>query len=127
MGRVGLLFAMPQPDPDRASSSRKEQWNFSNDYQSILQLKGVGSYTAAAIASFAYNLPHAVLDGNVYRVLSRIFGIETPVDSTKGKKLFAAIAQSMLPETRAGEYNQALMDFGALICKPSPDCDRCFF
>lgn len=100
---------------------------FPRTYEEILALKGVGPYTAAAIASFAYNLPHAVLDGNVYRVLARIFAIDTPVDSTEGKKRFAALAQSLLPEGRAGEYNQAIMDFGALICKPQPLCDRCFF
>jgi A/G-specific adenine glycosylase len=100
---------------------------FPVEYEDIIRLKGVGDYTAAAIASFAYNLPHAVLDGNVFRVLSRIFGIETPVDSSKGKKIFAQLANSLLPTGMAGEYNQALMDFGAIICKPSPDCDRCFF
>jgi A/G-specific adenine glycosylase len=101
--------------------------NFPSNYEDILQLKGVGNYTAAAIASFAYNLPHAVLDGNVFRVLSRIFGIEIAVDSTRGKKVFANLAQFLLPKQKAGEYNQALMDFGATICKPSPDCHKCFF
>ena len=100
---------------------------FPADYEAILQLKGVGSYTAAAIASFAYNLPYAVLDGNVYRVLSRIFYIDQPIDTTEGKKYFSALAQSILPEKEAGEYNQAIMDFGAVICKPSPECARCFF
>ena len=100
---------------------------FPSDYESILQLKGIGSYTAAAIASFAYNLPYAVLDGNVFRVLSRIFDIETPIDTTEGKKKFSAIAQNILPKSKAGEYNQAIMDFGATICKPVPDCDTCFF
>lgn len=100
---------------------------FPRDFESILQLKGVGNYTASAIASFAYNLPHAVLDGNVFRVLSRIFDIETPIDSTEGKKYFSEIAQKMLPKKRAGEYNQAIMDFGAVICKPYPECETCFF
>ncbi|HEU4472266.1 MAG TPA: A/G-specific adenine glycosylase [Flavisolibacter sp.] len=100
---------------------------FPDTYESILSLKGVGSYTAAAISSFAYNLPHAVLDGNVYRVLSRIFDIDVPIDSAAGKKQFSALAQSVLPEGRAGEYNQAIMDFGAVVCKPSPNCSSCFF
>ncbi|MDQ3842916.1 MAG: A/G-specific adenine glycosylase [Bacteroidota bacterium] len=100
---------------------------FPADYASIVQLKGVGPYTAAAIASFAYNLPYAVLDGNVFRVLARIFGNETPVDSTGGKKLFSHLAQQLLPPQQAGTYNQAIMDFGATVCKPQPDCAVCFF
>mgnify|MGYP003575161681 CR=1 FL=1 len=100
---------------------------FPKDFQSILALKGVGPYTAAAIASFAYNLPHAVVDGNVYRVLSRLFDIELPIDSTAGKTYFAELAQLILPAGTAGTYNQALMDFGATICKPQPECARCFF
>lgn len=100
---------------------------FPSDFNSILQLKGVGNYTASAIASFAFNLPHAVLDGNVFRVLSRVFDIETPIDSAKGKQAFSALAQNLLPPGRAGEYNQAIMDFGATVCKPSPDCNACFF
>jgi len=100
---------------------------FPKDFQSILALKGIGPYTAAAIASFAYNLPHAVLDGNVFRVLARIFDIELAIDSTAGKKYFAHLAQQLLPEGQAGAYNQALMDFGAAICKPQPLCAQCFF
>lgn len=100
---------------------------FPASYEGILQLKGVGGYTAAAIASFAYNLPYAVLDGNVFRVLSRIFAIDTPVDDTAGKKLFAALAQEMLPKGEPAAYNQAIMDFGAVICKPVPVCSQCFF
>ena len=107
--------------------SRERKGVFPTDYASILQLKGVGSYTAAAIASFAYNLPHAVLDGNVFRVLSRIFDEETPVDSTSGKKRFSGMAQDLLPDGRAAEYNQAIMDFGAQVCKPVPECKACFF
>jgi len=99
---------------------------FPADYQSILQLKGVGHYTASAIASFAYNLPHAVLDGNVFRVLSRVFDIEKPIDSTDGKKFFSELANNILPKQKAGEYNQAIMDFGAIICKPYPDCRACY-
>ncbi|HEU4903928.1 MAG TPA: A/G-specific adenine glycosylase, partial [Flavisolibacter sp.] len=100
---------------------------FPKTYNDILALKGIGSYTAAAIGSFAYNLPCAVLDGNVFRVLSRIFDKEVPIDSTRGKKAFSELAQRILPDADAGEYNQAIMDFGATICKPSPVCDACFF
>lgn len=100
---------------------------FPKDFETILRLKGVGNYTASAIASFAYNLPHAVLDGNVFRVLSRIFDIEKPIDSTEGKKYFSELAQTILPKKKAGEYNQAIMDFGAIICKPAPECKICFF
>ncbi|HEV7333996.1 MAG TPA: A/G-specific adenine glycosylase [Flavisolibacter sp.] len=107
--------------------SEELKGRFPQTYEDILALKGVGAYTAAAIASFAYNQPYAVLDGNVFRVLSRIFDKEVPVDSTAGKKEYAALAQAVLPEQNAGEYNQAIMDFGATICKPSPLCDDCFF
>ena len=100
---------------------------FPSDFDSILALKGVGPYTAAAIASFAFNLPHAVLDGNVFRVLSRIFDNEIPVDSTAGKQWFGKRAQEMLPAETPGVYNQAIMDFGATICKPVPECRNCFF
>lgn len=99
---------------------------FPSDYESILELKGVGTYTAAAIASFAFGLPHAVVDGNVYRVLSRFFGIETPIDSTLGKKLFASLATDLLDATQPGNYNQAIMDFGATHCLPAqPKCQSC--
>lgn len=100
---------------------------FPTTFEDILKLKGVGNYTASAIASFAYNLPYAVLDGNVFRVLSRIYAIQTPIDSTEGKLQFSELAQSILPKKRAGEYNQAIMDFGAVVCKPVPECKTCFF
>ena len=100
---------------------------FPKSYNEILSLKGVGTYTAAAISSFAYNHPHAVLDGNVFRVLARIFDITIPIDSTKGRVFFSSLAQALLPVKRAGEYNQAIMDFGATICKPLPECSVCFF
>ena len=99
---------------------------FPDTYETILQLKGVGPYTAAAIASFAFNLPHAVVDGNVYRVLSRYFGVETPVDETTGKQFFAALAADCLDDKRPAAYNQAIMDSGATICVPAtPLCQRC--
>ncbi|WP_437920541.1 A/G-specific adenine glycosylase [Sphingobacterium sp. LRF_L2] len=101
---------------------------FPSRYDQALQLPGVGEYTAAAIASFSSNEPKAVLDGNVFRVLSRFFGIAEPINSTKGKKLFAEIAAEMLDKEHAGTYNQAIMDFGALHCKPkAPLCDTCIF
>jgi A/G-specific adenine glycosylase len=99
---------------------------FPADYQQIRNLKGVGDYTAAAIASFAFDLPYAVVDGNVYRVLSRIYGEATPIDSGPGKKLFAGLAESLLDKKRPGLHNQAIMEFGALWCRPSnPECPSC--
>lgn len=99
---------------------------FPTTYEGILALKGIGTYTAAAIASFAYNLPYAVLDGNVFRVLARFLGIEAAVDTTEGKKLFANLAQQLLDVEQAGAYNQALMDFGAIQCTPQlPQCSTC--
>ena len=109
-----------------------EMGGFPKSIEGIKQLKGVGDYTAAAIGSIAFNLPAAVVDGNVYRVLSRYFGIDTPINTTEGKKLFAAMAQEqLLPALNreglgAGLYNQAIMDFGAIQCTPqSPKCDSC--
>lgn len=120
--------------------------HFPDTLEGIKQLKGVGDYTAAAIGSFAFDIPAAVVDGNVYRVLARYFGIDTPINSTQGKKEFAALAQSLLPSSRASDslssfspasdfqsslslvaaYNQAMMDFGAIQCTPqSPKCLLC--
>lgn len=99
---------------------------FPSDYESILALKGVGPYTAAAISSFAFDLAHAVVDGNVYRVLARVFGIKNAIDSTQGKKLFNALAQELLDKKKPADYNQAIMDFGATHCTPkSPTCVKC--
>jgi A/G-specific adenine glycosylase len=99
---------------------------FPKEYEQIAGLKGVGSYTAAAIASFGYGLPYAVLDGNVYRVLSRYFGIDTPIDGTAGKKEFGQLAQELLDTTDSAGYNQAIMDIGATVCKPAaPLCGDC--
>lgn len=88
-------------------------------------LKGIGDYTAAAISSHCFNEQVAVVDGNVYRVLSRYYGINTPINESSGKKLFARLAQLLLPPGQAATYNQAIMDFGALQCKPAPDCHTC--
>ena len=99
---------------------------FPDTLEGIKALKGVGDYTAAAIGSFAFDIPAAVVDGNVYRVLSRYFGIDTPINSTQGKKEFAALAQSLLPASDAASYNQGMMDFGAIQCTPqSPKCLVC--
>ena len=101
---------------------------FPSTYEGVLALKGVGEYTAAAICSFAYRMPYAVVDGNVYRVLSRLFGIHTPTDSTEGKKQIAALAQDLLDKKYPDDHNQAIMDFGATQCVPqSPDCKVCPF
>lgn len=101
---------------------------FPKEYEQILNLKGVGPYTAAAIASFAYNLPHAVVDGNVYRVLARYFGIGTAIDSKAGIAQFKTLAHNLLDKTNPAAYNQAIMDFGAIICKPKlPLCASCVF
>ncbi len=99
---------------------------FPNSYESIKTLKGVGDYTAAAISSFAFNLPHAVVDGNVYRVLSRLFNISTPINSTGGKKEFQLLADELLNHKQPGLHNSAMMEFGALWCKPqNPKCEEC--
>ena len=106
--------------------SNELKGEFPSDYEGILKLKGVGPYTAAAIASFAFDLPHAVVDGNVYRVLSRVFGIKTAIDSTEGKKEFSKLAQELIEKNQPANYNQAIMDFGATHCKPAnPNCGKC--
>jgi len=99
---------------------------FPSDYDSIRLLKGVGDYTAAAIASFAFDLKYPVVDGNVFRFLSRYFGIETPIDTSAGKKQFTEIAGELLKDAPPAIFNQAIMEFGARQCKPSnPDCGNC--
>ena len=99
---------------------------FPEDYNSILSLKGIGEYTAAAIASISFNLEYPAVDGNVYRVLSRYFGISDPIDTGKGKKAFNDLAKELIKETNPGMHNQALMEFGALQCTPkNPDCAGC--
>jgi A/G-specific adenine glycosylase len=99
---------------------------FPNNYKDLIKLKGIGDYTASAIASIAFNEVAAVVDGNVYRVLSRYFGISTAINSTEGIKEFKALASSLIDHLQPGTYNQALMEFGAVQCKPkSPDCAVC--
>ncbi len=100
--------------------------NFPETYSDLLKLKGVGDYTASAIASICFNEATAVVDGNVYRVLSRFFDIESPINSTAGIKQFKTLAQEFLPQDNIGDYNQAIMEFGAVQCKPSsPNCEIC--
>ncbi len=104
----------------------KHQGAFPATYKELIDLPGIGAYTAAAICSFAYHLPFAVVDGNVYRVLSRLFGLDTPIDSNAGIKMFQEIAQEILDQGNPGLHNQAIMEFGALQCVPvSPDCEHC--
>lgn len=101
---------------------------FPDTHEEILKLKGVGPYSAAAIASFAFDMPYAVVDGNVFRVLARYFGIREAVDSTKGKRTFTELAQKLLDKNHPADYNQAIMNFGALVCKPAhPECNTCIF
>lgn len=101
---------------------------FPTEYKEVLKLKGVGDYTAAAIVSFAYNKPYATVDGNVFRVLSRIFGVEEYIDTGAGKKIFTALANELIDQELPSVYNQAIMDFGSLQCVPkSPNCEGCPF
>jgi A/G-specific adenine glycosylase len=101
---------------------------FPSNYDAILSLKGIGEYTAAAIASFSFNLPYPVVDGNVFRFLSRLFAVNTPIDVSEGKKQFTKLAGEIMDKSRAGLFNQAIMEFGALQCVPaSPDCKACPF
>jgi len=101
---------------------------FPATYNGLLELKGVGDYTASAVGSICFDLPNAVVDGNVYRVLSRIFGISTPINTTQGVKDFKALAQQLLDTSQPGTYNQALMEFGARFCVPqNPNCEQCLF
>jgi A/G-specific adenine glycosylase len=108
--------------------SKELKGKFPDSYETIKALNGIGPYTAAAISSFAFNLPYAVVDGNVFRVLARVFGIGKPIDSTIGKKFFTALAEELLDKKQSGLYNQAIMDFGAVVCKPAaPLCSNCAF
>lgn len=101
---------------------------FPASYAELIKLKGVGDYTASAIASICSGQACAVVDGNVYRLLSRVFGIDTPINSTAGKKVFKELAQTLIDEDRPGDFNQAMMEFGARHCVPSnPDCSSCIF
>lgn len=99
---------------------------FPRTYAEILRLPGVGPYTAAAIASLCFGEDRAVVDGNVYRVLGRLYAIDTPIDTTQGQRLFRTLAADILPPGRAADWNQAMMDLGAMVCTPrSPQCGEC--
>lgn len=99
---------------------------FPETYDEIIKLKGIGNYTASAILSFAFQLPYAVIDANVLRILSRYFGIHEPIDSNEGRKQFDILAQKLIDKKDPGKYNQAIMDFGALVCTPvAPRCEDC--
>jgi A/G-specific adenine glycosylase len=104
------------------------QGQFPSTYRDIIRLKGIGPYTAAAITSIAFDLPHAVVDGNVYRFLARLFAIDTPIDTTAGKTQFAQLAHQLLDTQQPGIHNQAMMEFGAMACSPAnPQCTTCPF
>lgn len=99
---------------------------FPKNYEELIKLKGVGEYTAAAISSFSINEAKAVVDGNVFRLLSRYFNVDIPINTGKGKKVFTDLANEVMDKSQAGIYNQAVMEFGSLQCKPrNPDCERC--
>lgn len=121
----GLGYYSRARNMHRAAKAVAEMGSFPADYAALRELPGVGDYTAAAIASFAYDEPCAVLDGNVYRVLSRYLGVDTPIDSTVGKRMFRALADEMLDASHSALYNQAIMDFGAMVCTPHPLCESC--
>lgn len=112
-----------------AAAHQVVEWHngiFPANYDELLKLKGVGEYTASAIASIAYGLPHAVCDGNVFRVLSRLYANDTPINSTEGKKIFFHLAQTLLNHQFPSQHNQAMMELGALVCKPAnPLCGQC--
>ncbi|MBS1734991.1 MAG: A/G-specific adenine glycosylase [Bacteroidetes bacterium] len=106
--------------------SNERHGEFPKTFDEVIALKGVGNYTASAIMSFAYNKPYAVLDGNVFRVLSRFFGVDIQIDSTEGKKYFSTLADKLIEKKKPALYNQAIMDFGAVVCKPAlPMCGTC--
>lgn len=122
----GLGYYSRARNLHEAAKQIVEMGGFPKTVEGIKRLKGVGDYTAAAIGSIAFNLPAAVVDGNVYRVLARHYGIETPINTTEGKKEFTALANSLLPANEASVFNQAMMDFGAVQCTPvNPQCTVC--
>ncbi|MDR0263057.1 MAG: A/G-specific adenine glycosylase [Sphingobacterium sp.] len=126
----GLGYYSRGRNMHKAAKIVRDQYNgvFPVDYKTLITLPGVGEYTAAAISSFSNNEAQAVLDGNVFRVLSRYYGIETPINSTEGKKIFTALAKENLDQAHPALYNQAIMDFGAIHCKPKqPLCEVCMF
>lgn len=122
----GLGYYSRARNLHKAAQQIVDLGHFPQTYNELIQLKGVGEYIAAAVYSIAFAGPVAVVDGNVYRVLARFFGIEIPIDSTQGKKIFKAIAQDNLPKNAPAAYNQGIMDFGAMQCTPTlPNCKVC--
>ena len=122
----GLGYYSRARNLHKAAQQIVDLGRFPQTYKELKQLKGIGEYTAAAISSISFAEPVAVVDGNVYRVLARYFGIDTPIDSTEGKKVFKAMAQEYLPKEAPAAYNQGMMDFGAIQCTPtSPNCEVC--
>lgn len=124
----GLGYYSRARNLHKAANMVMEKYNgiFPSSYQQLLTLPGIGEYTASAIASFAANEPYAVLDGNVFRVLARYFGVSEPINSPKGKKEFLLLANQLIDDKQPGTYNQAIMEFGALQCKPqNPLCENC--
>jgi A/G-specific adenine glycosylase len=106
----------------------RHKGEFPRNEKELLELPGIGHYTAAAIASISFDIPVPVIDGNVYRVLSRIFGIEEALHTGAAKKIFRSLAEELIPQKKPGDYNQALMEFGALLCTPrNPGCEQCPF
>ncbi len=100
---------------------------FPKTYSEILKLKGIGPYTAAAIASFCFGEPEPVVDGNVFRVASRLFGISDDIAEGKSRKKFESVLKEIIPHDQPGTFNQAIMEYGATVCLPSPSCERCVF
>ena len=122
----GLGYYSRARNMHAAARQTVEQGGFPHTIEGLRALKGVGDYTAAAVGSMAFGLPAAAVDGNVYRVLARHYGIDVPINTTRGKHTFEALARELLPEDKAGTFNQALMDFGATWCTPrSPRCENC--
>ncbi len=126
----GLGYYSRARNLHRASKTIVEKYNgkLPSDYKHIIKLKGIGAYTAAAIASFAFKQPYIAIDGNVFRVFSRIFGIDTPIDTAKGKKAFYELGNSLLDKKQPEVFNQAIIEFGAIHCTPKkPACQTCVF
>ena len=122
----GLGYYSRARNLHKAAKLIASQGTFPNTYNSLLLLPGIGDYTASAIASFAFDLPHAVVDGNVYRVLSRYFDIDTAIDTTEGKRTFKETATAVLDPKHSAIHNQAIMDLGRMVCTPrSPKCQEC--
>ncbi len=123
---AGLGYYHRARNMQHAARAIRDAGGFPNTFEAILELPGVGSYTAAAIASISFGLPHSVLDGNVFRVLSRVANNPTDIASSAGRKVFSALADRMLDREHPGDFNQAMMELGATLCLPkNPQCLVC--